>query len=68
MNDEYEVTFKASDAWPDNSPTHSRRWLSPLVSENTTQVSDHVCATMGFPNIAIVVGSRASRSSIRVWA
>jgi glyoxylase-like metal-dependent hydrolase (beta-lactamase superfamily II) len=32
----------------------------PLVSEKTTQVSDHVWAIMGFPNIAIVVGSRAT--------
>ncbi len=32
----------------------------PMVSENTTQVSDHVWAIMGFPNIAIVVGSRAT--------
>ena len=32
----------------------------PLVSENTTQISDHVWAIMGFPNIAIVVGSRAT--------
>src|ERR1019366_8020999 len=32
----------------------------PLVSENTTKVSEHVWAIMGFPNIAIVVGSRAT--------
>ena len=32
----------------------------PMVSENTTQISDHVWAIMGFPNIAIVVGSRAT--------
>jgi glyoxylase-like metal-dependent hydrolase (beta-lactamase superfamily II) len=32
----------------------------PLVSENTTQGSGHVWAIMGFPNIAIVVGSRAT--------
>jgi glyoxylase-like metal-dependent hydrolase (beta-lactamase superfamily II) len=32
----------------------------PMVSENTTKVSDHVWAIMGFPNIAIVVGSRAT--------
>ena len=28
--------------------------------ENTTKISDHVWAIMGFPNIAIVVGSRAT--------
>jgi glyoxylase-like metal-dependent hydrolase (beta-lactamase superfamily II) len=32
----------------------------PMVSENTTRVSDHVWAIMGFPNIAIVVGSHAT--------
>jgi glyoxylase-like metal-dependent hydrolase (beta-lactamase superfamily II) len=32
----------------------------PMVSENTTQISDHVWAIMGFPNIAIVVGSGAT--------
>jgi glyoxylase-like metal-dependent hydrolase (beta-lactamase superfamily II) len=32
----------------------------PMVSENTTQISDHVWAIMGFPNIAIVVGSSAT--------
>jgi glyoxylase-like metal-dependent hydrolase (beta-lactamase superfamily II) len=31
-----------------------------LVSENTTQISGHVWAIMGFPNIAIVVGSSAT--------
>jgi len=32
----------------------------PMLGENTTQVSDHVWAIMGFPNVAIVVGSRAT--------
>lgn len=32
----------------------------PLVSENPTQISEHVWAIMGFPNIAIVVGSHAT--------
>jgi glyoxylase-like metal-dependent hydrolase (beta-lactamase superfamily II) len=32
----------------------------PMVDENTTKISDHVWAIMGFPNIAIVVGSRAT--------
>lgn len=32
----------------------------PTVSETTTRISDHVWAIMGFPNIAIVVGSRAT--------
>src|ERR1035441_2654217 len=32
----------------------------PMVGENTTKISDHVWAIMGFPNIAIVVGDRAT--------
>lgn len=32
----------------------------PMLSENTSRISDHVWAIMGFPNIAIVVGSRAT--------
>jgi glyoxylase-like metal-dependent hydrolase (beta-lactamase superfamily II) len=32
----------------------------PLVGEDTIKISDHVWAIMGFPNIAIIVGSRAT--------
>src|SRR6476659_8431383 len=32
----------------------------PVLGEETTKVSDHVWAIMGWPNIAIVVGSRAT--------
>jgi glyoxylase-like metal-dependent hydrolase (beta-lactamase superfamily II) len=32
----------------------------PILPEETTKISDHVWAIMGFPNIAIVVGSRAT--------
>jgi glyoxylase-like metal-dependent hydrolase (beta-lactamase superfamily II) len=32
----------------------------PLLGENTTKISDHVWAVMGFPNVAIVVGQRAT--------
>jgi glyoxylase-like metal-dependent hydrolase (beta-lactamase superfamily II) len=32
----------------------------PMVGENTTKISDHVWAIMGFPNIAIVVGEHAT--------
>jgi glyoxylase-like metal-dependent hydrolase (beta-lactamase superfamily II) len=38
----------------------SAQMAQPMVSENTTQISDHVWAIMGFPNIAIVVGTRAT--------
>jgi glyoxylase-like metal-dependent hydrolase (beta-lactamase superfamily II) len=32
----------------------------PMLGEETVKISDHVWAIMGFPNIAIVVGSRAT--------
>ena len=32
----------------------------PVLGENTVKVSDHVWAIMGWPNIAIVVGNRAT--------
>ena len=32
----------------------------PMVAENTTRISDHVWAIMGFPNIAIIVGSHST--------
>src|SRR5678816_1223310 len=32
----------------------------PVLGEETVKVSDHVWAIMGWPNIAIVVGSRAT--------
>jgi glyoxylase-like metal-dependent hydrolase (beta-lactamase superfamily II) len=32
----------------------------PVVGEDTVKISDHVWAIMGWPNIAIVVGSRAT--------
>jgi glyoxylase-like metal-dependent hydrolase (beta-lactamase superfamily II) len=32
----------------------------PVLKEDTVKVSDHVWAIMGFPNIAIVVGERAT--------
>jgi glyoxylase-like metal-dependent hydrolase (beta-lactamase superfamily II) len=32
----------------------------PVLGEDTVKISDHVWAIMGFPNIAIVVGTRAT--------
>jgi glyoxylase-like metal-dependent hydrolase (beta-lactamase superfamily II) len=32
----------------------------PMVGENTTRISDHVWAIMGFPNIAIIVSAHAT--------
>jgi glyoxylase-like metal-dependent hydrolase (beta-lactamase superfamily II) len=32
----------------------------PVLGEDTVKVSDHVWAIMGFPNVAIIVGSRAT--------
>jgi glyoxylase-like metal-dependent hydrolase (beta-lactamase superfamily II) len=33
---------------------------NPILSDNATKVSDHVWAIMGFPNVAIIVGDRAT--------
>jgi glyoxylase-like metal-dependent hydrolase (beta-lactamase superfamily II) len=46
------AALTAAGAWAQMS--------QPMVGENTTKISDHVQAIMGFPNIAIVVGSRAT--------
>src|SRR5580704_152711 len=32
----------------------------PLLGENATKISDHVWAVIGFPNVAIVIGDRAT--------
>src|SRR5580658_6099611 len=32
----------------------------PVLGENTSKISDHVWAIMGFPNVAIVIGERAT--------
>ena len=32
----------------------------PVLGEDTVKISEHVWAIMGWPNIAIVVGSRAT--------
>jgi glyoxylase-like metal-dependent hydrolase (beta-lactamase superfamily II) len=32
----------------------------PLLTEDTVKISDHVWAIMGFPNVAIIVGDRAT--------
>jgi glyoxylase-like metal-dependent hydrolase (beta-lactamase superfamily II) len=40
--------------------TASAQMSQPLLSENATKVSDHVWAVMGFPNVAIIVGTRAT--------
>lgn len=38
----------------------SAQMRDPILGEETTKVSDHVWAIMGFPNVGIVVGSRAT--------
>jgi glyoxylase-like metal-dependent hydrolase (beta-lactamase superfamily II) len=39
-------------------PAAAQQRPSPTLSEDTSKVSEHVWAIMGFPNIGIVVGSR----------
>ena len=38
----------------------SAQMAQPLLGENATKISDHVWAIMGFPNVAIVIGDRAT--------
>jgi glyoxylase-like metal-dependent hydrolase (beta-lactamase superfamily II) len=38
----------------------SAQMSQPILDENTTRISDHVWAIMGFPNIAIIVGGHAT--------
>ena len=40
------------------APAHAQQ--NPLLGEDAVKVSDHVWAIMGFPNIAIVTGTRAT--------
>jgi glyoxylase-like metal-dependent hydrolase (beta-lactamase superfamily II) len=40
--------------------TAAAQMPQPLMTEDTVKISDHVWAIMGFPNIAIVVGDRAT--------
>ncbi len=42
------------------APPHVPYSTQPILSETTTKISDHVWEITGFPNIAIVVGSRAT--------
>jgi glyoxylase-like metal-dependent hydrolase (beta-lactamase superfamily II) len=46
------ATLTTSGAWA--------QMAQPMVGENATKISEHVWAIMGFPNIAIVLGSRAT--------
>ncbi len=41
-----------------STPTLAQQ--NPLLGEDTVKISDHVRAIMGFPNIAIVTGTRAT--------
>jgi glyoxylase-like metal-dependent hydrolase (beta-lactamase superfamily II) len=38
----------------------SAQMAQPLLGDNATKISDHVWAIMGFPNVAIVIGERAT--------
>jgi glyoxylase-like metal-dependent hydrolase (beta-lactamase superfamily II) len=41
-------------------PRLSAQMAQPVLGETATKVSDHVWAIMGFPNVAIVIGERAT--------
>jgi glyoxylase-like metal-dependent hydrolase (beta-lactamase superfamily II) len=38
----------------------SAQMMQPMIGENTTRISEHVWAIMGFPNIAVVVGAHST--------
>jgi glyoxylase-like metal-dependent hydrolase (beta-lactamase superfamily II) len=40
--------------------TAAAQMPQPLMKEDTVKISDHVWAIMGFPNIAVIVGDRAT--------
>ena len=40
--------------------TATAQMAPPVLGENTTKISEHVWAIMGFPNVAIIVGTRAT--------
>src|SRR5580698_9935404 len=42
------------------NPLAFAQMSQPILGEDATKVSDHVWAIMGFPNVAIVVGQRAT--------
>src|SRR6202789_4252042 len=42
------------------APCQVSHMRQPILDESTTKISDHVWEITGFPNIAIVVGSRAT--------
>jgi glyoxylase-like metal-dependent hydrolase (beta-lactamase superfamily II) len=42
------------------APKAFAQMSQPLLGEDTTKISEHVWAIMGFPNVAIVVGQRAT--------
>ena len=55
----FAVTLVLGALWL--SPRAHAQNAQPLVSETTLKkVSDHVYVLIGFPNIGIVVGSRAT--------
>jgi glyoxylase-like metal-dependent hydrolase (beta-lactamase superfamily II) len=41
-------------------PTASAQMTQPLLGEDASKISDHVWVIMGFPNVAIVIGERAT--------
>jgi len=45
------IGFAAAMAWAQNQS---------VLGEDTVKVSDHVWAIMGFPNVGIIVGNRAT--------
>src|ERR1700678_2926705 len=60
MSSRWSLTIKRSALGLVFAATAAAQMAQPLVTEQTVKISDHVWAIMGFPNIAIVVGDRAT--------
>src|ERR1700679_2936871 len=60
MSSERLLTIKRSVLAMVFAATAAAQMPQPLVTEETVKISDHVWAIMGFPNIAIIVGDRAT--------
>jgi glyoxylase-like metal-dependent hydrolase (beta-lactamase superfamily II) len=56
----YQTSVAAAPATPRGPLPLATQMRQPLLTEDTVKISEHVWAILGFPNIAIVVGDRAT--------
>jgi glyoxylase-like metal-dependent hydrolase (beta-lactamase superfamily II) len=56
----YQTSVAAAPATPRGPLPLATQMRQPLLTEDTVKISEHVWAILGFPNIAIIVGDRAT--------